>query len=104
LVRNLARRLEQVAPGISASILEGLDKMLTVIRLGLPLSLRRSLACTNIIENMTQRQRLARRIDGTARDRGCDAGSSQSFPALEGMQAASDAACGPRCTSKQART
>ena len=26
--------------------------MLTVIRLGLPLSLRRSLACTNIIENM----------------------------------------------------
>ena len=52
LIRNLARRLEQVAPGVSASILEGLDKMLTVIRLGLPLSLRRSLACTNIIENM----------------------------------------------------
>ena len=26
--------------------------MLTVIRLGLPLPLRRSLACTNIIENM----------------------------------------------------
>jgi hypothetical protein len=26
--------------------------MLTVMRLGLPLSLRRSLACTNIIENM----------------------------------------------------
>ena len=52
LLRNLARRLEQVAPGVSASILEGLDEMLTVIRLGLPLSLRRSLACTNIIENM----------------------------------------------------
>ena len=52
LIRNLARRLEQVAPGVSASILEGLDEMLTVIRLGLPLSLRRSLACTNIIENM----------------------------------------------------
>src|SRR3954465_7752662 len=30
----------------------GLDEMLTVIRLGLPRSLRRSLACTNIIENM----------------------------------------------------
>ena len=29
-----------------------LVEMLTVIRLGLPLSLRRSLACTNIIENM----------------------------------------------------
>lgn len=52
LVRNLARRLEQVAPGVGASILEGLDEMLTVIRLGLPLPLRRSLACTNIIENM----------------------------------------------------
>jgi transposase-like protein len=52
LIRNLARRLEQVAPGVSASIREGLDEMLTVIRLGLPLSLRRSLACTNIIENM----------------------------------------------------
>ena len=52
LIRNLARRLDQVAPGVAASILEGLDEMLTVIRLGLPLSLRRSLACTNIIENM----------------------------------------------------
>jgi putative transposase len=52
LLRNLARRLEQVAPGVSANILEGLDEILTVIRLGLPSSLRRSLACTNIIENM----------------------------------------------------
>ena len=52
LIRNLARRLDQVAPGVAASILEGLDEMLTVIRLDLPLSLRRSLACTNIIENM----------------------------------------------------
>jgi putative transposase len=52
LLRNLGRRLEQVAPGVAASILEGLDEMLTVIRLGLPLSLRRSLACTNIIENL----------------------------------------------------
>jgi putative transposase len=41
-----------VAPGVAASILEGLDEMLTVIRLGLPEQLRRSLACTNIIENM----------------------------------------------------
>ena len=52
LIRNLARRLEQVAPGVAASILEGLDEMLTVTRLGLPEQLRRSLACTNIIENM----------------------------------------------------
>jgi transposase-like protein len=52
LIRNLARRLEDEAPGASASILEGLDEMLTVTRLGLPAELRRSLACTNIIENM----------------------------------------------------
>jgi transposase-like protein len=52
LIRNLARRLEHEAPGVSASILEGLDEILTVTRLGLPPDLRRSLACTNIIENM----------------------------------------------------
>src|SRR5208337_896618 len=52
LIKNLARRLEQQAPGVAASILEGLDEILTVIRLGLPAELRRSLACTNIIENM----------------------------------------------------
>jgi putative transposase len=52
LIRNLARRLEQQAPGVAGSILEGLDEILTVIRLALPAELRRSLACTNIIENM----------------------------------------------------
>ena len=35
LLRNLARRLEHDAPGVSGSILEGLDEILTVIRLGL---------------------------------------------------------------------
>src|SRR5262249_43007243 len=52
LLRNLARRLDQEAPGVAASILKGLDEMLTVNRLGLPVTLRRSLACTNSIENM----------------------------------------------------
>ena len=52
LIRNLARRLEREAPGVSASILEGIDEILTVVRLGLPIQLRRSLACTDIIENM----------------------------------------------------
>ena len=52
LIRNLARRLEHQAPGVSGSILEGLDEMLTVVRLGLPTQRRRALACTNIIENM----------------------------------------------------
>ncbi len=52
LLRNLARRLEHEAPGVAASILEGLDEILTVNRLGLPAQLRRSLACTNSIENV----------------------------------------------------
>src|SRR6266567_3346783 len=52
LIRNLARRLEHDAPGVSASILEGIDEILTVSRLRLPTDLRRSLACTNIVENV----------------------------------------------------
>ena len=52
LIRELAKRMEREAPGVSASLLEGLDEILTVNRLGLPKELRRSLACTNAIENM----------------------------------------------------
>ncbi len=52
LLRNLARRRGREAPGVSASLLEGIDEILTVTRLRLPTELRRSLACTNIIENM----------------------------------------------------
>ena len=52
LIRDLARRMEKEAPGVSGSILEGLDEMLTVNRLKLPAALRRALACTNAIENM----------------------------------------------------
>ena len=52
LIRNLAQRLERDWSGVSSSILEGIDEILTVTRLRLPTELRRSLACTNIIENM----------------------------------------------------
>ncbi len=51
-MRNLARRFAQEAPDVSRSLLEGLDEILTVVRRGLPLALRRSLASTNIIESM----------------------------------------------------
>ena len=72
LLRNLVRRLEHEEPGVSGSILEGLEEILTVIRLGLPHELRRSLACTNIVENALghgapghqQRQTLETRRDG----------------------------------------
>ena len=52
LLRNLAQRLERDWSGVSGSILEGIDEILTVTRLRLPKQLRRSLACTNIIENV----------------------------------------------------
>jgi putative transposase len=52
LLRNLARRLDREAPGVAASILEGRDERLAVNRLKLPAKLRRSLGCTNSIENM----------------------------------------------------
>ena len=52
LLKDLAKRMEREAPGVSGSILEGLDEMLTVTRLRLPKQLRRALACTNAIENM----------------------------------------------------
>ena len=47
LICNLARRLEPDWNGVSASILEGIDEMLTVTRLGLPRELRRSPAPTS---------------------------------------------------------
>ena len=52
LLRNLARRLETVNPQAAASVLEGLDEILCLVRLGIPAELRRTLATTNAIENM----------------------------------------------------
>jgi hypothetical protein len=48
----LAQRLERDWSGVASSILQGIDEILTVTRLGLPKELRRSLACTNMIENV----------------------------------------------------
>ena len=63
LIRNLAQRLEQDWSGVASSILEGIDEILTVTRLGLPKELRRSLACTNIIENvMSTVRRVCRNV------------------------------------------
>jgi transposase-like protein len=97
LIRNLARRLEQQAPGVATSILEGLDEILTFIRLGLPAELRRSLACTNIIENMMgtvrrlpQCQTLAGCFHGAALDQCCHAGGRQRLSPAQSPQATLD--------------
>src|SRR5215472_2941461 len=63
LLENLARRLESEHPGAAASLREGLDETLTVMRLGLPENLERVLSSTNLIENLFSRVReIARRV------------------------------------------
>ena len=87
LLRNLARRLEHDAPGVSATILEGLDEILTVIRLGLPPELRRAGLHQRDRERAghgqdraTQRQALAQRRDGAALDRRRPSGGRRRLP------------------------
>ena len=70
-IRNLARRLDKEWPGIAATILEGMEEILCVVRLGLPQDLRRSLACTNIIENMNGTIRQVSRNVKRWRDASC---------------------------------
>jgi putative transposase len=63
LLDNLARRLEHQHPGAAASLREGLEETLTVMRLGLPENLERVLSSTNLIENLFSRVReLGRRV------------------------------------------
>jgi putative transposase len=61
LLNNLERRLAKDHPGAAASLREGLDETLTVLRLGLPRALERTLATTNPIENLNS---VARRVCG----------------------------------------
>ena len=52
LLENLARTLELDHPGAAGSLREGLDESLTVMALGLPEALERTLSTTNMIENV----------------------------------------------------
>ena len=48
----LAAELDKTHPGAAASLREGLDETLTVLRLGVPPTLARTLRSTNAIESM----------------------------------------------------
>jgi transposase-like protein len=50
-LRQQAKWLQAEHPDAAASLLEGLEETFTVNRLGVPPSLRRCLASTNLIEN-----------------------------------------------------
>jgi putative transposase len=97
LIHNLAQRLERDAPGVSGSLLEGLDEILTVGR-------------TETIARLHEHHRehewhdspghsqceaLEIGIDGVALDRGCDAGSQERLPTIESLQTTS---CTPGCS------
>jgi len=74
-----ARWLERINPDAAASLREGLEETLTVVRLGVPGALRRTLATTNPIESalsVTRRVtgRVTRWRDGDMRRRWCVAG------------------------------
>ena len=51
-LQALAKELDRTHPGAAASLREGLDETLTVLRLGVPPTLARTLRSTNCIESM----------------------------------------------------
>ena len=101
----LATELDRTHPGAAASLREGLDETLTVLRLNVPPTLARTLRSTNCIESMIsvlprtrkQRQTLARRADGAALVRRRDGRGRQAIPSCERSPA-------PTRTARSART
>lgn len=61
LLQNCARQLDGVHPSAASSLREGLEETLTVMGLGLPRALERTLATTNPIENLMN---AVRRVSG----------------------------------------
>ena len=61
LLRHLARRLDQEHPCAAASVREGLEETVTVLKLGLSPRLQRSLATTNAAESLISRTRHVKR-------------------------------------------
>lgn len=60
-LNSLAQSLEEKYPGAAASLREGLDETLTVLRLELPEALRQTLRSTNPIESAFDKVRMASR-------------------------------------------
>ena len=78
-LKTTARWLDRLNPDAAASLREGMEETLTVIRLGVPELLRRTLATTNPIESaFSVAQNVTRRVkcwrEGDMRQRWCVAG------------------------------
>ena len=79
LLEALARELDKTHPGAAGSLREGLTETLTVLRLGVPPTLARTLRSTNAIESMISicrehAKNVKRWKDGTMALRWCAAG------------------------------
>ena len=78
----LIRELDKTRPGAAASLREGLDETLTVLRLGVPPTLARTLRSTNAIESMiaicrNHARNVKRWRDGQMALRWCAAGMAE---------------------------
>lgn len=78
----LARELDKTHPGAAASLREGMAETLTVLRLGVPPTLARTLRSTNTIESMIgicreHSKNVKRWRDGTMALRWCAAGMTE---------------------------
>jgi transposase-like protein len=79
LLQQLARELDKTHPGAAASLREGMAETLTILRLGVPPTLARTLRSTNPIESMIEicrehSRNVKRWQDGTMALRWCAAG------------------------------
>jgi putative transposase len=79
LLTELARELDETHPGAAASLREGMAETLTILRLGVPPTLARTLRSTNPIESMIEicrehSKNVKRWRDGTMALRWCAAG------------------------------
>jgi len=79
LLTELARELDKTHPGAAASLREGMTETLTILRLGVPPALARTLRSTNTIESMIgicrdHSKNVKRWRDGTMALRWCAAG------------------------------
>jgi len=79
LLAALARELDRAYPGAAASLREGMAETLTILRLGVPPTLARTLRSTNPVESMIEicrehSRNVKRWRDGTMALRWCAAG------------------------------
>ena len=106
-LQALAKELDRTHPGAAASLREGLDETLTVLRLGVPPTLARTLRSTNCIESMisvcrehaANVKRSARRADGVALVRRRHGRGRQTVPPRQRSPAPTHAPCRPSSAS-----